>query len=114
MVLIMLILILTVLLLLSKTTLYVPVVTLSAKGNQKLSKLLTGKFERSVYWKECKTKNENKNMTDEYRYFLESNFVGVNRFLGGFIQIKITIQKHIKPKGIIYQKALSRMMSSST
>ena len=31
------------------TKLYVPVVTLSAKDNQKLSKLLIKGFERSVY-----------------------------------------------------------------
>ena len=34
---------------------------MSAKTNQKLSKLLTKGFERLVYWKECKTKNENEN-----------------------------------------------------
>ena len=44
--------------------LYVPVVTLSAKDNNKLSKLLTKGFERSVYWNEYKTKSENKNTTD--------------------------------------------------
>ena len=32
------------------TKLYVPVVTLSTWGNQKLSKLLSKTFERSVYW----------------------------------------------------------------
>ena len=35
------------------TKLYVPVVTLSARENQKLRKLLSkGLFERSVYWNE--------------------------------------------------------------
>ena len=33
------------------TKLYVPVVSLSAKDNQKLSKLLSKGFERLVYWK---------------------------------------------------------------
>ena len=61
------------------TNLYVLVVTLSARDNQKLTKLLSKGFERSVYWNEYKTKNEKKNTTNEYRYFLESNFVGVNR-----------------------------------
>ena len=46
---------------------------------RKLSKLLSKGFERSVYWKEYKTKSENKNMTNQPRYFLESNFVEVNR-----------------------------------
>ena len=60
------------------TQLYVPVVTLSANNNQKLSKLLRKGFERSVYCYEYKTKIKMKNTTNEYRYFLESNFVGVN------------------------------------
>ena len=61
------------------TNLYVPVVTLTATDNQKLLKLLSNGFERSVCWNEHKAKRENKNTTNEYRYFLESNFVGVNR-----------------------------------
>ena len=42
------------------TKLQFPVVTLSAKDNQKLLKLLIKEFERSVYWNGYKTKNENK------------------------------------------------------
>ena len=57
----------------------VPVVTLLANDNQKLSKLLRKGFERSVYWNEYKTKSDNKNTTQEYRYFLKSIFAGVNR-----------------------------------
>ena len=38
------------------TKLYVPVVTLNVKYNQKLSKLLSKRFERSVYQIEYKTK----------------------------------------------------------
>ena len=62
----------------SKDKLYVPVVTLSVGDNQKLSKPIKG-FWRSVYWIKYKTKSENKHMTNEYRYFLESNFIRVNR-----------------------------------
>ena len=61
------------------TELYVPVVTLSARDNQKLSKLLSKGFERSVYWNEYKTKRDDKIMTNEYRYFIELNFDEVNR-----------------------------------
>ena len=57
----------------------VPVVTLTARDNQKLSKLLSKEFERSVYWNEYKTISETKTATNEFRYFLKSNFVGVNR-----------------------------------
>ena len=59
------------------TKLYVPVVTLSTRGNQKLTKRLSKGFEKSVYRNEYETKCENKDTTNEYRYFLESNFVGV-------------------------------------
>ena len=59
------------------TKLYVSVVTLSAKKNQKLVKFPNEEFERSVYWN--KTKSENKNTTNEHRYFIKSDFVGVNR-----------------------------------
>ena len=58
--------------------LYVPMVLLSAKDNQKLAKRLNKGFERSGYWNEYKTKSGNKNTTKKYRYFIESNFVGVN------------------------------------
>ena len=45
------------------TKLYALVVILSAKDNEKLSKLLSKKFERSVYWNEYKIKRDNKNKT---------------------------------------------------
>ena len=61
------------------TKLYVPVITLLARDNQKLSKLLSKGFERSIYWNEYKAKRVNKNTTNEFRLFLDSNFVGVNR-----------------------------------
>ena len=32
-----------------------------------------------VYWKEYKSKSENKNTTNEFRNLLKSNFVGVHR-----------------------------------
>ena len=38
------------------TKLYVPFVTLSARDNQKLAKLLSKSFERSVYWNKYKQK----------------------------------------------------------
>ena len=64
-------LILIILFVLSKTQNYVLEVTLSTKDSKR--------FERSVYWNDYKTKSENKNMRNEYRYFPKSNFVGVNR-----------------------------------
>ena len=60
------------------TKLYVPVVTLSAKNNQKLYKHCSKGFKRSLHWSEYKTKSETKNLTNEYKYFLEPSFVGVS------------------------------------
>ena len=90
-----------------ETKLYVPVVNLSAKDNQKLWKLLSKRFQRSVYWNECKTKSDNKNTSDEYRCFLESNFVGVNRLFalvytnGGGNAKRFKAKTYYLPKGII-------------
>ena len=63
------------------TKLYVPVVTLSPRNNQKLSKPLSKGFERSVYLNEYETKSNNKNTRNEFRFFVESNLVGVNRLI---------------------------------
>ena len=60
------------------TKLYVTVVTLSEKKQLQM-------FERSMYWNEYNAKNENENTTNEYRYFLESKFIGVDRFFFFFL-----------------------------
>ena len=89
------------------TKLYVPVVSLSARDNHKLIKLLRKGFERSVYWNEYKTKTENKNTTNEYKYFLELIFVGVNRlFVLGYSNevdhsTRFNAKRYYLPKGII-------------
>ena len=88
------------------TNLYVPVVTLSAIDNQKVSKLFSEIFERSVYWNEYKPKSGNEirqtNIT-----LLESNFVGVNRL---FVLVcssqdinfkRFKTRRYFSPKGII-------------
>ena len=87
--------------------LYVPVVTLSAKEDQNLSKLLSEGFERSIYWNKYKTKSENKNKTNEFRYFLESNFVWINRLLVLIYSVhdgnakRFKAKRYYLPKGII-------------
>ena len=89
------------------TKLFVPVVTLSTRDNQKLSKLLSKGYERSVYCNEYKTRKENKNTTNKYRYFLQLNFVGVNRL---FVLVcsnqydntkRFKTRRYYLPKGII-------------
>ena len=53
-----------------ETKLYVLAVSLWARDNQQLSKFFNKEFQRSVYWNEYKTKSENENTTNEFRYFL--------------------------------------------
>ena len=87
--------------------LYIPVVTLSVRDNQKIWKLLSKGFEKSVYLNEYKTKSENKNMANEYRYFLESNFVGVSRLFvlvysnQDDITKRFKTRRHYLPKEIV-------------
>ena len=89
------------------TKVYVPVVISSVKDNQKLSKPLCNRFERPVYWNGYKTKSENKIATNEYRYFLKSNFVGVNRlfvlvYTNEYVHTKrFKTRRYYLPKGII-------------
>ena len=64
------------------TKLYIPVAIIRSCCkliSKRQSKLLSNRFEKSVYWNEHKTKNENKNTAKEYRYFLKLNFVDVSR-----------------------------------
>ena len=81
-------------------------VLLRVRDNQKLSKLLSKGFERSVSWNEYKTKSEIKNTAIEYRYFLESNFVGVHRLFALVYKNEINnakrfnARKYYLPKGI--------------
>ena len=54
----------------TNTKLYLPIVTLSSKDNVKLAKLLQEGFKRPVYWNECQTKIEGRNLdnTDLTRF----------------------------------------------
>ena len=49
------------------TQLYVAIVTLSVRDNQKLPKLVSKGLKRSAYWNDYKTKSEAKNTGNEYR-----------------------------------------------
>ena len=77
------------------------------RDNKKLSKLLSKGFERSVYWKEYKTKRDDKNTTNEFRYVLKSNFVGVNRlFVLVYLNRNINVKRfnsriYCLPEGLL-------------
>ena len=53
-----------------------------------------------------KTKNENKNTTNEYRYFLEINFVGVNRLFVLVYTNEDAVSKKFKAKRYCLQKGI--------
>ena len=65
--------------------LYVPIVTLSAKDNGKLSKLLSEGFKRSIYWNKYKVIDNRvveiaDNNEEKYiRELLDSSYQGVKR-----------------------------------
>ena len=67
----------------TNTKLYVPIVTLSSKGNVKLVKLLEEGFKRPVYWNEYQTKIESRNLDNSNltRFPLDASFQGVRRLL---------------------------------
>ena len=86
------------------TQLHVPVVTLLARDNQKLSKLLSKGFKRPVYWNAHKTKSNSKDTANKFWYLLESSFVRVNRSFGLVYTNKPTMLKDLMLENIIYQK----------
>ena len=68
---------------------------------------LLQEFERSVYRNKHETKRENKDTTKEYRYFLNSKFVGANRL---FVLVysdaddyakRLKAERFYLPRGII-------------
>ena len=73
----------------TKTELYVPVVTLNTYDNEKLNQLLDGEFKRKVYWNKYKSKIEDviqlHNNNNYKRTLLDIAIPGVNRlFVAGF------------------------------
>ena len=52
-----------------------------------------------------KPKSENKNTANEFRYFLESNLVGVNRLFVLVYTNKANNAKIFNVQNVIYQKA---------
>ena len=65
-----------------------------------------------MYWNEYGTKSQSKQTTNEYRYFLGSTFVGVNRLFELIYLNRNNDVNNLKLQGIIYQKALSQVITS--
>ena len=63
------------------TKLYVPVVTLSKEENKDFIDQQNKGFQRSIYWNEYKTKEQNEDAANNvFKYInLNSSFQGVNR-----------------------------------
>ena len=60
---------------------YVPIATLSSKDNVNLTQKLNEEFKRPVYWDECKTKIEPKNLdnVNPISLYLNASFQGVSK-----------------------------------
>ena len=65
----------------TNTKLYVPIVTLSTEDNVKLTKQLNEGFKRPIYWNECKTKTEPKDLDNNnpIRTYFDASFQGLKR-----------------------------------
>ena len=64
----------------TSTKLYVPIATLSTKGNVNLTKQLNEGFKRSIYGNEYKTKIESKDADENLtRSYLDASFQGAKR-----------------------------------
>ena len=63
------------------TKMYVPVVTLSKEDNKDFIEQQNKGFQRSIYWNEYKTKEQNENAeANMFKYIkLNPSFQGVNR-----------------------------------
>ena len=94
--------------------LYVSVVTLSVRDNQKLTKLLSKGFEASAYWNEYKTKSGSKNTANEYRYFLDSHFAGVSRLFVLFYSNEDNHSKRFITRRYYLPKRIINSLSSSS
>ena len=79
----------------------IPVVTFSAKDKQKILKLLSKGFERSVYWSQYKTKNEDKSSANEYRYFVGVSTLSLLVYSNTDNVIRSTAQTYFLPKIVI-------------
>ena len=85
------------------TKLYVPIVTLSAEGNTKLSKLLSDRFKRSIYWSKYKVTD---NILVQIATNNEEKYIGefliqVIKELKDYLFLLIIIQKIIMVKFLL-------------
>ena len=76
------------------TKLYVPIVTLSAEGNVKISKLFDKEFKRSIYWNKYKViTNKTYNANECIRELLDSSYLGVKGYL--FLLMIMLMESHL-------------------
>ena len=93
--------------------LYVPVITLSAKGNQKLSKRFCKGSKDQFIGMNIKQKARIKIWQMNIGIFSNQIFLGSMYHLFQFIQTKMTILKNVHIEHITYQKELLIIITSS-
>ena len=101
--------------------LYVPIVTLSAQDNAKLSKLLSKGFNIQVYWNKYKIiPNKAYDENDHIREMLHSSYQGVKRLFGlayrdrgGANRVKLILTENIFFQELKQEIATSKLMEET-
>ena len=101
--------------------LYVPIVTLSAQDNAKLSKLLSKGFNIQVYWNKYKIiPNKVYDENDHIREMLHSSYQGVKRLFGlayrdcsGANRVKLILTENIFFQELKQEIATSKLMEET-
>ena len=87
---------------------YVPVVTLSEKGNKDFIEQQNKGFQKSIYWNEYKTKEINENAdANVFKYInLDPSFQGLNRlFVMTYLEQMVSLLE-MGNKNIIHQELI--------
>ena len=90
------------------TKMYVPVVTLSKEDNKDFIEQQNKGFQRSIYWNEYKSKEQNEDGNNTTKYIsLDPSFQGVNRlFLMAYSRADNNQPTRNGQKNIIYQELI--------
>ena len=85
----------------TETKLYVPVVTLSTKDNEKLLQQLTSRFKKAISWNKYESSIKTFAQNRYLNYLVNPNFQGINRLL--YYPLKMKMVEH-HTRLIIFQK----------
>ena len=90
---------------LKKKKLYVPVVTLPAENDNKLSEQLKTGFKRTIKWNKYRSEMSNQNANNNLNYLIDPTFGNVNRLKMNTEMMMKMKALELLSKNIIYQKS---------